>query len=102
MRSAVVIGSDWSQESGPVKTLTEQVCTKLGISFKYNNVEMCSESIKFIHENNLKTLPVLISLNSDSDYVTRIKVGGFDYEGVVSFLSEENDDHIISMDECED
>ena len=102
MKSVVLIGSEWSEGSSATKSLTEQVCTKLGYPFKYNDVEVCEESLRFMWSNNLKTLPVLMSLNTEYGHATRLKVGGFDHEGIVSFLSDENDAHLISIDECED
>jgi len=94
-KELVQVGADWCGPCKVLKPIAEELCTKLGIVYRYVDVES-EEGSKIIKDNFFRSIPVLkytqlIQKDTGLEPLVRYKVGGFDRDGVVLFLTGAND-----------
>lgn len=92
MREVILVGATWCAGCKAAKPFVEEICTKLGYVFKYEDFESSIIAQDIVKKNCFRSLPVLAYINSEEDEaVVRYKVAGFDYKGIQSFLLDEDD-----------
>lgn len=111
VKKVVQIGADWCKPCKDLAPIVKDLCTKMGYTYEYLDLEgKDGEGMKIVEENFFRSIPVLQyinteSLENDGEPVIRYKVSGFDVKGVTAFLLDHNSDNEVEdfdMDGGED